>query len=89
MRKKISKYRKQDTKSDGILYDPAFIRLVDPFSAAAFDGRGSLSPACSGRSGRWSSEEMKSWDPARNSRGPCYDKRSCAAFLEVFGGSKE
>jgi hypothetical protein len=30
-------YRKQDTKSDGILYDPVSIHLVDPVGAAAFD----------------------------------------------------
>jgi hypothetical protein len=32
-------YRKQDTKSAEILSEAEVIRLVDPVSAAAFDGR--------------------------------------------------
>jgi hypothetical protein len=79
-------YRKQDTKSDGILYDPVVIRLVDPVSAAAFDGRGSLSSACSGRSGRWSSEQVKSWCPGSRQPGPLFRQAFLCCIPRGFWG---
>ena len=55
--------RKQDTKSAEILYELEVIRLVDPVGAAAFDGRGRLSPACPGQSAAGDSAPLKC--PAR------------------------